>query len=298
MTFDQLKAFIAVAEREHLTQAAAALGLTPSAVSASIRSLESFYKVQLFDRIGRGIELTRQGEAFLREAKATMARIRAAEDVLSELGGLRTGRLELSASQTISNYWLPPKLMHYARDFPGIVVEVATSNTAGVIRSVLERSAELGLIEGLVDEPALAAKVIARDNLVIVGVPDLLPAQSRTGPAVEALATLRWVVREPGSGTRAMFERALRGLSVEPDTLDVAMVLPSNEAVLSAVLTGNCVTAVSKVAAAPFIENGQLAVLDIALPPREFTLLRHKERSLSAAAREFYALCTLPQDAR
>lgn len=296
MTFDQLKAFIAVAEREHLTRAAAALGLTPSAVSASICSLESFYKVQLFDRIGRGIELTRQGEAFLQEARATMVRIRAAEDVLSELGGVRTGRLEISASQTISNYWLPPKLMHYARDFPGIVVEVSTSNTAGVIRSVLERSAELGLIEGLVDEPALSAKVIARDNLVIVGVPDLLPAQPRTGPVVEALATLRWVVREPGSGTRAMFERALRGLSVEPDALDVAMVLPSNEAVLSAVLTGGCVTAVSKVAAAPFVENGQLAVLDIALPPREFTLLRHKERSLSAAGREFYALCTFPRD--
>ena len=88
MTFEQLSIFIAVAERQHLTRAAASLGLTPSAVSASIKALESFYNVRLFDRVGRGIELSRDGQFFLKEARETLARVEAAETVLSELGGL------------------------------------------------------------------------------------------------------------------------------------------------------------------------------------------------------------------
>ncbi len=78
MTFEQLSIFVAVAERQHLTRGAAAIGLTPSAVSASIKALEGFYNVRLFERVGRGIELTQAGRVFLDEAKATLARARAA----------------------------------------------------------------------------------------------------------------------------------------------------------------------------------------------------------------------------
>ncbi len=74
MTFEQLSIFVAVAERQHLTKAAEALRLTPSAVSAAIKVLEGFYNVQLFHRVGRGIELTEAGRVFLDEAKAVLSR--------------------------------------------------------------------------------------------------------------------------------------------------------------------------------------------------------------------------------
>lgn len=98
MTFEQLAIFIAVAEREHLTQAAEAIHLTPSAVSSAIKNLEAYHGVELFHRVGRRIELTQIGKTFLTEAKATLARVHAAELMLSELGGLRRGRLTLCAS--------------------------------------------------------------------------------------------------------------------------------------------------------------------------------------------------------
>src|SRR6478672_11496984 len=104
MTLEQLSIFVAVAERQHLTKAAAAIGLTASAVSASIKSLEAFYDVKLFDRFGRGIQLTREGRRLLPKAKETLAQAKATEAVLSELGGLKTGRLDIQASQTIANY--------------------------------------------------------------------------------------------------------------------------------------------------------------------------------------------------
>lgn len=290
MTLEQLAIFVAVAERAHLTRAAAALGLTPSAVSAAIKTLEQRHAVRLFDRVGRGIELTRQGAVFLDEARAVLARVRSAEAVLADLGNLRTGRLDVHASQTIANYWLPARLLRFAETYPGIAVNLTLGNTRGVSAAVRDGAAELGFIEGTFDAPALAAVPLTLDRLVIVAAADApLPEEPIR------LAALRWVMRESGSGTRAVFEAALAALAIDPASLAVALVLPSNEAVLAAVRSGDCVTALSEAVVAPFLENGQLRVLDLALPPRQFTLLRHRERRLTAAARAFADLCGMLQ---
>ncbi len=283
MTLEQLAIFIAVAEREHLTKAAAALRLTPSAVSAAIKSLENFYHVQLFDRVGRGIELTRDGRVFLGEARETVARAKAAELVLSELGGLRTGTLDVHASQTIANYWLPPRLMTFAGQYPGISVNLTVGNTAQVAAAVLSGAAELGFIEGELDEAALQQTPILTDRLVAVTPP---PA----GAVVASdLTALKWIMREPGSGTRSMFETGLRAIGIDPDRLNVVLVLPSNEAVLAAVRSGGpgCAAALSQVVVEASLRNGHLAAIGIDLPPRRFTVLRHRERRLSAAAKAF-----------
>jgi len=136
MTFEQLSIFVAVAEREPLTRAAAAIGLPPSAVSPAIRNLEASYQVAPLHRVGRRIELTAEGRLFLEEARATLARARAAELMLSELGGLSRGRLAIHASQTVASYWLPPLLMRFHADYPGIELELTIGNTASVAKAV------------------------------------------------------------------------------------------------------------------------------------------------------------------
>lgn len=284
MTFEQLVIFVATAEREHLTKAAQALHLTPSAVSASIKALETFYAVKLFDRVGRGIQLTREGKVLLKEARETLTRVKETQAVLAELGNLKTGTLDVQASQTIANYWLPSRLLGFSADYPGIHVNLTIGNTATVAEAVINGDAELGFIEGALDEPLLSTATITSDKLVVV-------CKAGTEQPGDALASLKWIMREQGSGTRSVLEQALKELSVDPATLDVRFVLPSNEALLTAVLQGGCVTALSRMIVAPFIENGQLRVLDVDLPPRRFTLLRHKERHRTAVAREFEAYC-------
>jgi DNA-binding transcriptional LysR family regulator len=286
MTLEQLSIFVAVAEREHLTQAATALRLTPSAVSASIKALENFYSVTLFDRVGRGIRLTREGRVLLQEAKETLARVRMTAAVLSELGGLKTGDLHIHASQTIANYWLPSLLLKFSSAYPGIRVNLTIENTSKVAAAVIAGDAELGFIEGTLDDPALAAAAIADDRLVLVA-----GMKNTDEIDLESLGSQRWILREPGSGTRSVLEEALREIGISPSSLDVALVLPSNEAVLSAVRSGACVTALSETIVTPFIENGQLHAIDVELPLRRFTVLRHKERHRTAPAREFEAFC-------
>lgn len=288
MTLEQLAIFIAVAEREHLTKGAAAVGLTPSAVSAAIKALESAYNVDLFDRVGRRIQLTRAGQLFLAEARRTLASVKEAEGLLSELGGLSTGHLDIEASQTIANYWLPTRLLRFRTLRPGISVSFRDGNTASVVQAVISGRAELGFIEGTVDEPALAARSLHSDELVIV-------MSSRAGGATsDRLQGLQWVMREPGSGTRTEFEAALTAIGIDSATLPVALTLPTNEAVLSAVRGSFCAAALSRLVVAPFIASGDLRALDIAIAPRQFTILRHKERRLSAAALEFERICREP----
>src|SRR5262249_48385586 len=118
MTLEQLRVFVAVAERQHMTAAARALNVTQSAASAAIAALEARHDVKLFHRVGRGIVLTETGRLFLDEARGVLARAAAAELALDEMGGLKRGGLRVVASQTIAAYWLPPILAAFRKLHP------------------------------------------------------------------------------------------------------------------------------------------------------------------------------------
>jgi DNA-binding transcriptional LysR family regulator len=266
-----------------VTRAAEALGVVQSAASAAIAALESEHDVQLFHRVGRRIELTAAGRVFLTEARAVLARAHAAELALSELGGLKRGTLSIHASQTIGAYWLPARLARYRNAHPAIEVRLAIGNTAQVAAAVLAGTAELGFVEGEVDEPALSVKSIEGDRLTVVIATGDGPAKPRKiGPA--DILAMDWVLREPGSGTRAEFEAELRRRKIDPAALKVVLELPSNEAVRSAVMAGAGATAISELVVAVGLRYGSLRRLDLALPQRAFHILRHKERYRSRAA--------------
>ena len=291
MTLEQLRIFVAVAERLHMTRAAEALHLTQSAVSAAVNALETRHGARLFDRVGRGLALNAAGTAFLPEARAVLARAEAAERLLDELAGLKRGSVRLFASQTIAAYWLPPRMAAFAQSHPGIELRLSIGNTHQVVEAVLAGEAELGLIEGAEDAPRLERTRIAADRLIVVAAPGHPLADRERLLGATELKALDWALREAGSGTRSEFEAALpRGM--DASDLKTALVLPSNEAILTAVAAsagGGLVTAISELVARPLIEAGRLVRLPLELPERPFYRLRHRERSASRAAEAFAA---------
>jgi DNA-binding transcriptional LysR family regulator len=289
MTLDQLRVFVAVAERQHVTRAAEALHLAQSAASASIAALEARHGTKLFHRVGRHIELTEAGTVFLAEARAVLARAEAAELVLADLAGLKRGTLAVQASQTIASYWLPHHLVAFRRAYPGIEIRLAIDNTTQVANAVRHGTAELGFVEGVVDDPLLTSQAVARDQLVIVVSP-AHPWAAMDSVAPHQLADTEWVLREPGSGTRSMFEAGLEAFGVAPASLRVVLEMPSNEAVRSAVEAGMGATAISASVAAPSIEAGLLHKIGLDLPERHFFVLRHVERHRSGAADALVAM--------
>lgn len=289
MTFEQLRIFAAVAERQHVTQAAHDLNLTQSAVSAAITALESRYAIRLFDRIGRRIALTDAGRAFLGEARAVLAQVADAEAVLADLAEFRRGELTVAASQTIGTYWIPRVIQAFASRFPGIRIALELGNTEFVAGRVRDGAALIGFVEGPVDEPTLAVDQLFDDELLLVAAPGD-PWLSASGAPIERLGSARWVSREKGSGTRIALEAALRHFGLPESTIGTALELPSNEAVCTAVEAGAGVTVLSRMVVESALATGALVQVPLALPGRSFNGLRHRQRYFGQAAVAFVDL--------
>jgi len=283
MTLEQLRIFVAVAEREHVTRAAEALHLTQSAVSAAIQALERRHDTRLLDRVGRNVVLTEAGRVFLAEARAVLARAEAAELALAELAGLKRGRLSVHASQTIAAYWLPAHLVRFRQSWPGVELRVRVGNTAAVAGAVAAGEVELGFVEGSVDDPSLRTIPLTSDRLLLVAAPSH-PWAQRESLGIQELAEAAWVMREPGSGTRSELEEALQKAGLAPSALTVVLELPANEAVRRAVELGAGVAALSEHVLTDSLAGGRLVRLPYALPARAYSVVRHRERRLSHAA--------------
>jgi DNA-binding transcriptional LysR family regulator len=289
MTLEQLRIFVVVAEHEHVTQAARDLDMTQSATSAAIAALEGRYGIKLFDRIGRRIALTEAGRQFLLEAKAVLQRASAAETVLADLAGLKRGALSLAASQTVGNYWLPRVIQRYRALYPGISLSLSLGNTETVAVLVHDGAADLGFIEGEIDDPVLTVRLAAEDRLMLVVAPG--HPWARTPPkSPEDFRTASWICRERGSGTRSILEAALPALGIAREDLRIGLELPSNEAVCTAVEAGEGATIISRLVAERALAAGLLVAIAVDLPRRNFSILRHKERYVTAASSAFVDL--------
>jgi DNA-binding transcriptional LysR family regulator len=274
---DQLRVFVEVAERGHVTRAAEALRMSQSAASAAIAALEDLYQIRLFDRVGRGIHLTEPGRIFLREARAVLDRASMARSVLQDLAGCPPGPIALAASQTIATYWLPRRLAAFHAANPRVRLDVVIRNTREVETAVADGEVSMGLVEGPTQHPALVRTHLDHDQMVLVVATDRAPLP--VGPSGKLdLRALNWVIREPGSGTRRGLEDWVgqQGLSLED--LNIFLVLPGNEAVREAVEAGVGATIISRHVVASAIAAGTLVEIPIELPQREFALVRHRER--------------------
>jgi len=281
MTLDQLRIFVAVADRGHVTHAATLLGITQSAASAAIAALERRYGVKLFDRVGRGIQLTESGRRFVPEARAVVDRASAAKSVLEELAGGMTGRVLIAASQTIASYWLPRRLTAFHAANPGVQLNVVVRNTREVENAVVEGGAHLGLVEGPTQHPALTRLQVDTDHPLLV-VAKGAPPLPRNEGQIE-LRKIPWVIREAGSGTRHVLEELAAREGLTLDDLNIFMVLPDNEAIREAVEAGAGATIISEHVVASAIADGKLRANAIDLPPRDFVIVQHRNRHASPA---------------
>jgi DNA-binding transcriptional LysR family regulator len=289
MTFEQLRIFVAVAERGHMTRAAEHIGMTQSAVSAAIRALEAYSGTKLFNRVGRGIELTDVGRRFLPEARNVLERAAAARAALEDLSTTARGALSIAASQTIASYWLPRRLTAFHEAYPYVRLEVTIGNTRQVESAVAEGLADLGLVEGKTRHPALSRKRVDFDRPVLV-VSSVHPTLPKLASGNLDLRAISWVIREEGSGTRDVLEELARRENVSLDELRIFLVLPSNEAVREAVEAGAGATIISEHVVERDIAAGALKPIAIDLPQREFAMLRHRDRYETTAQRALVSM--------
>jgi DNA-binding transcriptional LysR family regulator len=190
----------------------------------------------------------------------------------------------VQASQTIASYWLPRHHVAFHRVHPRIDIRLKIGNTAEVAAPVRDGVAELGFVEGAVEDAVLTLEQVARDQLVVVVGTDHHHWSDVQRIRAEVLTETEWVLREPGFGTRSEFEAAVRSFGVSPTTLRIALESPSNESVRAVVEAGMGATAISASVVAPSLEAPLLHHVALDLPDRAFNMVRHVERPSSKAA--------------
>lgn len=283
-----LRTFYAVARERSFTRGGRRLHLSQPAVSAQIRALERHYGGRLFEVRHRRVELTAEGEALLPYAERVLGLLREAEDVVGATRGLRCGRLVVAASSTIGNYLLPPVLAAFAARHPGILVELLVATTGDVADHVAAERVPFGLVEAPVERVDVVARPFGGDDIVLIAHP-ADPWARRGRIELDELARVTLLLREPGSRTRGLIERAAEaiGLALHP-----GLVLGSTEALKEGVRAGLGVAWVPRVTAAHEIASGELAAVDVPglAIRRTHAVLTSPGRPPSGAARAFLDL--------
>lgn len=299
MKIEQLRVFMAVAEHLHFTRAADSLYITQPAVSASIQTLEEEYRVKLFHRIGRHIELTDAGKMLQIEAQKILDQVELAAQGLRELNDLQRGELKLGSSLTVGNYWLPHKISHFKQTYPGISINCTIANAEEIVSGTVSGLFDLGLVTGEVKSSLsqnLMVSEIGQDVVAIVVGKDH-PWFKRDRVALTELTDTGWIMRESGSGSRYMFERALQSWNVDPSALEVTLILTTSEMIKAVVEGGIGAAALPRSIVRSELKLGTLRAVsivdDLETPQHSYEmtqpviLLRHQKRFRTRISRAF-----------
>jgi DNA-binding transcriptional LysR family regulator len=292
ITLRQLAIFTAVADAGSTSAAAGRVALSQSATSAALNELEAVLGARLFDRVGTRLVLNDTGRGLLPQARAVLD---GAAGIEREFGlGTTAGDagapslLRVGASTTIGNYLLPTLVAAWRRTRPDAHVDVEIANTAAVAAAVARMEVDVGLVEGPCREPDVVAQAWREDELVIVCAPShpLLRGDPARRLNVAALRQARWLLREPGSGTREAVEQALQP---HLHQLDEGLHFGGTEAIKQATVEGLGFTCLSAFAVQDLITLGRLVQVHSTLPrlTRRFWLLHHRRKQFSRSLAAF-----------
>lgn len=293
ITLKQLEVFIAVAQEGNVTRAASQLSITQSATSMALADFETQLQRKLFDRVGKRLQLNEAGRLLLPKAIDTVARAAEIETLAASTGPLN-GSLRVGASLTIGNYLMPGIIGSFMRQHPGVQMQLRVGNTRQIIQELQQFHVDVGFIEGFCHEPDIEVIPWSEDELVIFAAPD--HPLARQGVVTEAdLAEAGWVLREPGSGTREVFDNAVLG---RISKINLIMELGHTEAILRTVETGIGISCSSRLTLADALTRGSLVVLPTPFLDlrREFYLLVHRQKYRTRGLEEFLAWCRAPRD--
>lgn len=290
LTLRQWQVVVAVADLGTTAAAGQRLALSQSATSAALNELEAQLPAPLFDRIGRRLVLNAQGRAVLDPARALL--VAAAElEVAAGVGRKGDGgavplQLRIGASTTIGNYLLPTRVAALLAEHPLAQVDLRIGNSAEVVAAVQRLEVDLGLIEGPCHQSGLNVLPWQQDALVIVAA---ATAGLGERPGLAELGAARWLLREPGSGTRDAVEQALL-----PHLHHFArsMQLGSTEAIKQAAAAGLGVACLSRHAVADLVALGTLRILQPPLPAlsRQLWVVHHPGKHVPAPLRALLGL--------
>ena len=282
----QLEVFVDIATTGSVRAASERLFLSQPAASMALAELERQIGEPLFDRERGRLRLNDRGRNLLPLARELVERHaefarRAAGDVTALSGELRVG-----ASNTVGNYLVGDLVGPFVDAYPAVALRLTVANTDRIAQGVLDHDVDIGCVEGPVAHASLESRPWREDQLVVCARPGHALA-GRKRLKREDFAGERWVLRERGSATRALSERALAQLPEGRTVLE----LDQSEAIKQAVIAGLGIACLPKVAVVDAVATGRMVVLPTPFLDlrRTLSILLHRQRYRGAVLEGFLA---------
>jgi DNA-binding transcriptional LysR family regulator len=291
ITLTQLSAFLTVVRRGSVTAAAEDLFVTQPSVSAAVAALEREVGVKLLEREGRGLRPTEAGAAFAPYAAHVLGLLEQGSRAAREAGVGKRAMLRISAVTAAGDHVVPPLIRAFRDAHPELDLVLHIGNRREVFAGLLDHEADVAITGRVPDDDRLVGEAFGVNEIVLVTAPDD-PLAKRSWVTVPELAGQTWLLREPGSGSRAMADEWLSQRGLDPATLT----LGSNTAVREAARAGLGIGLVSRTSAALELRMGLLGTIRPrgGLPQRQLFVVRSTVGPPRPAADAFVAFLASP----
>lgn len=286
-TLRHLQVFLAVAHHENVTHAANSLALSQSAASTALKEFEQRFDIRLFDRVGKRLQLNELGQLIRPRAEALFAQAAEFERELTENTDI--GHLKVGATLTIGNYLAVEIMARFMAQHPQARVALTVENTQAIANKVKNFELDLGLVEGELQDPELEVLPWRDDELSLFCAPDH-PLALKKKLNDQDLLLAKWIVREPGSGTRQAFDRAMSGLL---SNIELLLELQHTEGIKRAVEANLGVGCLSKITLVDAFKRRTLVPLQAPQRDwhRKFYFILHRQKFRSNGIESWLQLC-------
>jgi len=282
MTFQELRLFYYLCEDSHISNLAQKLGITQSAISLAIKSLEANIGEPLFDRIGKKLVLSETGKLFREKTQPHFLALNDAEDFFKNTK--ISGILNIASSKTIGDFITPQIVFDFLAEHEHVKIQKDIQNSAQIIQMVKNATIDIGFIESSCDELELHKEVIGDDQLIVVSSD---PCLAEGTFFIDELFHKKWILREKGSGTREVFLDALGEIA---QGLTIFMEFSEFEEAKTILLNNpQTITCLSKVAVTNELKRSELFEVKLVnlKIDRSFYLIYHKSKYQSRLFTEF-----------
>lgn len=292
MTIRHLKIFIAVADTGKMSLAAKRLYIAQPTVSQVIAEIEETYGVCLFERLSKKLYITEAGERLLRYARHIVSLFDEMERSLRN--SANQVQLRVGATITVGSCVLTRLIRQFEKEHPLIQIQVVVDNTHIIEEMLLESALDLGLVEGSIHSPDLVVQPVIQDELVLV-CGEGHPFAARESIDAEELEGQPFILREEGSGTRALLEDFLKAHDI---TIHPKWICYSSDSILQAVAGEQGLTVISRMLVDQAAQGGRLRLQAVPVRnasfSRYFSLVTHKDKFQSSPLRMLMEMIANP----
>lgn len=288
MELRQLQIFCAAAQTLNFTKAGLKLGYAQSNVTGQIKQLEDELQVKLFDRLGRGIQLTTDGKNFLQNAEKIVLLCNRAKEEFSP--HVYRGTINIGAAETLCVYRLPKILTTYRKLYPLVEISVQTESSEKIFELLRSNVIDVAcVLTDNITAPDLIVRTLHEESMVMVVHPLHNLAQQKQIKPLN-LSNQNFILTSSGCGYRPLLLSMLKKQEIKAGSI---MELSSVGAIKECTICGLGIAFLPKIAIQDELERGKLIEIDWRGPSFDVKtqLIYHHEKWITPAVRGFLELC-------